>query len=557
MIKIENLWFKYSEGRKWVLKNINFKADRGEFVVIVGPNGSGKSTLIRILAGLVPKFYHGEIKGNVIVGNVNVMEKPEEVFKVAGFLFEDPEVQLITTTVRDEVSFGPSNLGLSKGEIEKRVKWALRVVRGKSLEERSTFELSLGEMQKVVLASILSLKPKVLVLDEPSVFLETKTVSELYTILKDLAVNEYVTILAVEHDLNKVIEYADKLIVIDEGEIVWQGKPEDLTIDMVQTLPIPKPELVDIAKCLRSDIGRESIVKLHEIMKYTPPKTMNLKFFKEHAEIKTCGRNIGNIIVEMENIWFKYPRTTTYAIKNINLKISIGDSIGILGPNGSGKSTLIKMIVGVLKPTHGLIRVLGVKPFKNRGKIAGKIGYVPQNPTLTFTSPTVFSEVYNVAKRLNIPNAAEYTEKILRTMDLTEYRDYEVLKLSYGLRRRLSIATAIVGKPKLLILDEPTTYLDYRSKRKLVKILKRIKKNTTLIIASQDLDLTVKLCNKIVLLVNGSIIAYGETRKLIYSKNIEDLGIEEPLIIKLSKRFFNNIEYGPLTIEEFEKVLAK
>lgn len=248
MIRIEDLWFKYSEGRKWVLKNINFRVNRGEFVVIVGPNGSGKSTLIRILAGLTPKFYHGEIKGNVIVGNVNVMEKPEEVFKVAGFLFEDPEVQLITTTVRDEVSFGPSNLGLNKNEIEKRVEWALEIVRGKTLEERSTFELSLGEMQKVVLASILSLKPKVLVLDEPSVFLEAKTVSELYTVLKDLAVNERVTILAVEHDLNKVVEYADKLIVLDEGKIIWQGRPEDLTIDMMQTLPMPQLELIDLIK---------------------------------------------------------------------------------------------------------------------------------------------------------------------------------------------------------------------------------------------------------------------------------------------------------------------
>jgi len=560
LIRIENLWFKYSEGRKWILKNINFRVNRGEFVVIVGPNGSGKSTLIRILAGLVPKFYHGEIKGNVIVGNINVLRKPEEVFKVAGFLFEDPEVQLVTTTVRDEVSFGPSNLGLNKDEIEKRVKWALEVVRGKILEERSNFELSLGEMQKVVLASILSLKPKVLVLDEPSVFLEAKTVSELYTILKDLAVNEHVTILAVEHDLNKVIEYADKLIVLDEGEIIWQGKPEDLTVDMMQMLPMPQLELIDLVKRLRNmneHVLKESIVKLHEIVEYISPKTMNLRFFKEHCETEIHNENPRDTIVEMENVWFKYPRTLTYAIKNINLKISLGDSIGILGPNGSGKSTLIKMMVGILKPTHGSIRVLGVKPFKSRSKVAGKIGYVPQNPTLTFTSPTVFSEVYNVAKRLNVPNAAGSAEKVLKTMGLTEYRDYKVLKLSYGLRRRLSIATAIVGKPRLLILDEPTTYLDYRSKRKLIKTLERIKKNTTLIIASQDLDLIVKLCNKIALLANGSIIAYGETRKLVYSENIKDLGIEEPLVIKLSKKFFKNIKYGPLTIEEFEKAMVK
>ena len=557
MIRVENLWFRYSEDRKWILRGVSFRVDKGEFVVIVGPNGSGKSTLIRILAGLVPKFYHGEVKGNVIVGNINVLRKPEEVFKVAGFLFEDPEVQLVTTTVRDEVSFGPSNLGLDKDEIEKRVRWALEVVRGEILEERSNFELSLGEMQKVVLASILSLKPKVLVLDEPSVFLEARTVSELYTMLKDLAVNEHVTVLAVEHDLDKVMKYADKLIVLDEGKIIWKGKPKDLTVGMMQTLPMPQLELVDLVKRLRNtseNALNESIVKLHEIAGRISLKARNLGFSNEK---KIRDENPSDTIVEMKDVWFRYPRTPTYTIRNINLKINLGDSVGILGPNGSGKSTLIKMMVGILKPTRGLIRVFGVEPFKSRSKIAGKVSYVPQNPALTFTSPTVFSEVYNVARRLNVPNASESAEKVLKTMDLVKYRDCKVLKLSYGLRRRLSIATAVVSKPKLLILDEPTTYLDYRSKRKLIKTLERIKRNTILIIASQDLDPVVKLCNKVALLANGSIVAYGETRKLVYSENIKDLGIEEPLAVKLSKKCFKNIKYGPLTIEEFEKVMAK
>ncbi|RLG71776.1 MAG: hypothetical protein DRO23_11485, partial [Thermoprotei archaeon] len=361
MIEVENLWFKYEGSRSWVLKNVNFKVGSREFTVIVGPNGSGKSTLIRIMAGLIPKFYHGELRGNVRICGVNVLKEPEKVFKVAGFIFEDPEVQLITTTVRDEVSFGPCNLGLSKEEVMGRVKWSLEVVRGTYLENRSTFELSLGEMQKVVLASVLSLKPKVLILDEPSVFLETKAASRLYSLLKDLTMKLGITVIAVEHELDRVIEYADKIIVLNKGKIAWQGSVEDLTIRNIETLhmPIPLPEAANIAKHLKEErLYGESLTKLAKLIEeIIIPK--NIKHYHvEYEEVKDLGEDV----VALRNVWFKYPRTSTYVLKNINLSIKDRKHVGILGPNGSGKSTLIKILIGMLKPTRGKVKVLGVDP---------------------------------------------------------------------------------------------------------------------------------------------------------------------------------------------------
>ena len=555
MIEVENLWFKYEGSRDWVLKNVNFKVGSKEFAVIMGPNGSGKSTLVRILAGLIPKFYHGELRGKVRVGGIDVLKKPEEVFKVAGFIFEDPEVQLVTTTVRDEVSFGPCNLGLSREEIVRRVKWSLEVVKGAHLEDRSTFELSLGEMQKVVLASVLSLKPKVLVLDEPSVFLETKTASRLYSLLKDLATKLGITVVVVEHELDRVIEYADRIIVLDEGRVIWQSSVENLTIRNIETshIPVPLPEAAIIVKLLKDErLYEESLTKLAKFVKQGLRLKHVKHYYVDYGEFKGFRKNI----VILKNVWFKYPRTSTYVLKNINLNIREKEHVGILGPNGSGKSTLIKILIGLLKPTRGSVEVLGVNP-RNRRKLIGKIGYVPQNPTLTFTSPTVFDEVFNTAKKLKIPNPEEETENVLKITGLDSYRDFRVLELSYGLRRRLSIATALVSKPKLLILDEPTTYLDYKAKENLIRILEKIRKNVTLIIASQDPGIITRLCNMMLVLDKGTIIAYGLTRKLIYTLNLADLNIEEPLIIRLTKKFFKQINYGPLSVEEFAEMIAK
>lgn len=555
MIEVENLWFKYEGSRDWVLKNVNFKVGSKEFTVIMGPNGSGKSTLVRILAGLIPKFYHGELRGNVRVGGIDVLKKPEEVFKVASFIFEDPEVQLVTTTVRDEVSFGPCNLGLSREEIVRRVKWSLEVVKGAHLEGRSTFELSLGEMQKVVLASVLSLKPKVLVLDEPSVFLETKTASRLYSLLKDLTTKLGITVVVVEHELDRVIEYADRIIVLDEGRVVWQSSVENLTIRSIETshIPVPLPEAAIIVKLLKDErLYEVSLTRLAKFVKQGLRLKHVKHYYVDYGEIKGFRKNI----VILKNVWFKYPRASTYVLKNINLNIRDKEHVGILGPNGSGKSTLIKILIGLLKPTRGSVEVLGVNP-RNRRELIGKIGYVPQNPTLTFTSPTVFDEVFNTAKKLKIPNPEEETENVLKITGLDNYRDFRVLELSYGLRRRLSIATALVSKPKLLILDEPTTYLDYKAKENLIRILEKIRKNVTLIIASQDPGIITRLCNMMLVLDKGTIIAYGSTRKLIYTLNLADLNIEEPLIIRLTKKFFKQINYGPLSVEEFAEMIAK
>jgi len=499
LIKIENLWYRYGSGERWALKNINLFLKPGEIGLIVGPNGSGKTTLAKAIAGILPEFYSGELCGKVIVNTVNVLDKPEEAFRYVGYVGEDPEVQLVTLTVKDEVMFGPSNLGLPLKEIVERANWALRVSGAENLKDRTIFELSGGEMQKVALASILALKPKVLILDEPTAFIEAPLAKKFYEKLRDIAKKESITIMLIEHKLNHVINIADKIFVLKNGEIVFQKNVKELTFSDIMNNPMPKP--------IETLFGKIAS--------------------KEGYEAKPLSRvvlseNTSNI-VEIESLWYKYPRSKNYALKNVNLKIPREAKVGLLGPNGSGKSTLIKIIAGIIKPQRGVIRIYGEF-------LKAKIGYVPQNPTLSFTQPTPYKEVYETAKKLKLANPEYEAWKSLKMLGLEEYAEKPVLHLSYGFRRRLSIASALVGKPRLLLLDEPTAYLDFDGKVELIEVLNTIAKEykTTLIIASHDTWFISEICDLAAILHRGSIRFVGEIDSILKLPEIESYGIENP-----------------------------
>ena len=485
MIRIENLWYRYSSDENWVLKNINFSLNDGEIALLIGPNGSGKTTLAKAAVGILSSFYGGEIKGKIFVDSVNVLEKPEEAFKYVGYVGEDPEVQLVTLTVKDEIMFGPSNLGLPLKEAFERAHWALNVIGSLKLMDRVIFELSGGEMQRVAIASILALKPRVLILDEPSAFIEAPLVRKLCGELRKIADKEGITIILIEHKLDHTLKIADKLIILRDGETVFQRNIEEQSFK--------------------------------EILKYQ---------FQEHTG-EHISRGVikrksfsSKAIVKLQNVWYRYPRSQKYSLKNISLNIAKGAKLGILGPNGSGKSTLIKIIAGILKPSKGY-----VTKYSNL-----KVGYVPQNPTLSFTRPTPYDEVYETAKNMGVKEPKAATWKILKLLGLERYSKKPVLHLSFGYRRRLSLASALVGKPDIVLLDEPTAYLDFEGKIVLANILNNIAEqlSTTLVIASHDTWFISEVCDEVVLLYDGEIKFVGETSGLLKKPFLESFGIEKP-----------------------------
>jgi len=251
-IEVKNLSFKYRGTDEWALRDINLEIEEGEFVLIVGPTGCGKSTLCRCLNGLIPHFYEGEYVGDVYVYGIRVRETPTHVLaRYVGMVFQEPEDQLIMTNVEREVAFGPENLGLPREEVIRRIYWALEVLGIKHLRERAPYELSGGEQQKVAIASILAMKPKILILDEPTSSLDPSSAKEVLDLLTELREELKVTIVLVEHRLELIASRVDRVIVMDHGRVVDDGDPREVLIkDHVVKLGVGVPKVLRAYKRL-------------------------------------------------------------------------------------------------------------------------------------------------------------------------------------------------------------------------------------------------------------------------------------------------------------------
>jgi energy-coupling factor transporter ATP-binding protein EcfA2 len=229
IIEIENLTFKYAVAKNPSLIDINLRINEGEFVILTGPSGCGKTTLCRCLNGLIPNFYPGELKGSINVAGLNAFKtKTIELSKYVGFVFQNPENQLFSLSVERDVAFGPENLGLSRDEIKKRVEWALEVTGTSSLRDYAPYELSGGQQQKVAIACVLAMKPKIIVLDEPTSFLDPKSALEILRVIDKLNKELKITIILVEHRLDIASQFADRVIVMNQGKIELDGKPSEV-----------------------------------------------------------------------------------------------------------------------------------------------------------------------------------------------------------------------------------------------------------------------------------------------------------------------------------------
>lgn len=250
VVKVEDLWFRYAAAKDWVLRNLNLEVKEGEFVVIMGPSGCGKSTFIYTLNGIIPHMMRGEMKGRVVIAGMDTREvRPERLSQVVGMVFQNPDTQIITPVVIEEIAFGLENLNLSKEEIWRRVNEALEIAGLKGKEWANPRSLSGGERQALAIASVLALKPKILVLDEPTSMLDHPGTTRVLGFIERLREETKMTIIVVEHKIEWAVEHADRIIVMENGEFVADGTPTEVFSDVenVKRLGIRPPEVSELA----------------------------------------------------------------------------------------------------------------------------------------------------------------------------------------------------------------------------------------------------------------------------------------------------------------------
>jgi len=409
MIEIRNYSFRYNT--EWVLKDITCTIDR-ELVVITGKSGSGKSTLALTIAGFLKDT--GEHKGDILYDN----RKSEdfdlyELAQKIGIVQQDPESHICTLNVKDEIAFGLENLCLPKSEIERRIDWALSIVTGQYLKERDTTSLSGGEKQKIAIASILAMKPDVIIFDEPTSNLDVETTKEIMRVIKRIKRKADISALVIEHKWKHIYQYADTLYEMNSGRLHRIENPSEIVYNGYKSVP-------------------------------------------------------GEPVLEVKDLEFSYDKKL---LDSINLTVSEGEIVGIMGSNGSGKTTLLMCIMNFLQYKGDvLLKGESIKE-KKTPDIARKIGIIFQNPNHQIFENTVYKEVTFAPKNFGINSDVD---DLLEISDLAPYRNGNPFKLSYGEKRRLNIISVLSYAPEVMLLDEPFIGQDYENVQKIMDLLKGI-----------------------------------------------------------------------------------
>jgi len=533
LIKVKDFSFYYSSAEKPALKNINLEIEDGEFVLIIGPSAGGKSSLCRCINGLIPHFYGGKAAGRVEVQGLNTVEhSTKELATKVGMIFQDPENQLVTQDVEREIAFGLENLAFSRDLIAKRIEESLDTLGISAIRHRPLHELSGGEKQKVAIASVLALHPEILMLDEPTSELDPKSADEVLSIAQRLNDELGITIILIEHRLDRVIQYTDRLIALDGGRVVVDGKTRNVLRKNYQEISdagVGMPPVIKLAHQLEI-MGvahnetpltvKEGRIILHGIFQKTSGQ------FRRNDE-----RSSGKPVIEAEKLWHVYPGGPT-ALKNVSLVIGEGEFVAIMGRNASGKTTLVKHFNGLLKPAKGSVTIQGIDTRNATiAELARKVGFVFQDPNDHLFADTVEEEISFTLKNLGLEDGAirSRIDEVLERFRLDKYRRWYPRALSGGEKQRVALASVLAVQPEILILDEPTRGMEYRLKAELMNFLQEYAdQGNTVILVTHDVETAAEYADRVILLGEGRIVVDGSkrdvlSRALLFSPQINRL----------------------------------
>ena len=523
MIRIDNLSFRYGGSSQAALCDITLDIDDGEFVLITGLSGGGKSSLCRCLNGLIPHFYGGEISGRVEVAGFDVMKhSTRELATSVGMVFQDPENQLIAFDVEREIAFSLENLSFSPDMMAKRVEDVLDVVNIAALRHRHIDELSGGEKQKVAIASVLALYPSILVLDEPTSELDPKGAEEILALVKRLNDEMGITVVLVEHRLERVMAYVDRLVVLDKGKVVADGSPQSvLNEKKLSRSGIGIPPLVALAHGLR-DKG----IEINDIPLTVKEARAMVARTLHGKNVEGCvisekrrDRNVQNRpLLEVKGLWYAYS-SGLVALKNVNLQVYPGEFVVLMGRNASGKTTLVKHFNGLLLPTKGDVVLNGIN---TKGitvaKLARQVGYVFQNPDEYLFCDTVDEEIAFTLKNIGFgkTDIARLTDQVLDRFGLMPYKQCYPHSLSGGEKQRVAIASVLASRPSMIVLDEPTRGMEYGLKVQLMDFLDDYRNGGgTVILVTQDVETVAEYGDRVILLSEGRIVVDGTKREVL------------------------------------------
>ncbi|MCM1135351.1 MAG: ABC transporter ATP-binding protein [Clostridium sp.] len=527
IIEFKDFSFKYRAQVEPTLRDINLSIMPGEKVLIVGPSGSGKSTLAHCINGLVPFSYTGDITGTLRIEGKNPADLGLfGLSKMVGTVLQDTDGQFIGLTVAEDIAFALENDMVPQEEIFKRVDEVAEVVDVKPLLENAPRELSGGQKQRVSMAGVMVDEVDILLFDEPLANLDPATGKRAIDMIDKIQKKKKTTILIIEHRLEDALyRDVDRIIVVGEGRIVADTTPDELLItDVLDKQGIREPLYVTALKHAGCKLRREDKPQHIETMKLESYAAQVKSWFNA-AEGKK-KKEAAPSALKVEDLYFSYVEGKPI-LQHIHFDIQKGEMVSIVGKNGAGKSTLSNLICGFYKPTRGKILLNGedMEPLsiKERGE---KIGLVMQSPNQMISKPMIYEEVALGLQVRGVPEAEiqERVHKTLKICGLYPFRNWPVSALSFGQKKRVSIASILVMDPEVLILDEPTAGQDYRHYTEIMEFLKEINEvyGITIIMITHDMHLMLEYTDRAIVIADGHLIADDTPANVLTNEEIAD-----------------------------------
>lgn len=536
VISFRDFYFRYDNLKEPTLKNINLTIEVGEKVLIAGPSGSGKSTLAHCLNGLIPFTYGGKIDGVLEIEGFKPYEKNIfEISQYVGTILQDQDGQFIGLSVGEDVAFADENKNVAQPEMLARVEQALHEVGMSDFVYETPHNLSGGQKQKISIAGILTNENEILLFDEPLANLDPASGKRAMATINRIHRKMKKTIIIIEHRIEDVLECGfDRIIVMNEGEIVADGPPDEiLTTDLLSRFGLREPLYIEVLKNLKLKLAKDDRVSsIANIIKF---QNEVVHSYIHRAECRKSPENLE--ILTANALQYRYFDDGPNMIDNISFTIRQGEMLAVLGNNGAGKSTLLKILSGIVRHQSGTIRYKGEViddwSARKRGKI---IGSVLQNPNQMITKPMILDEVAFGLRNNGYPEeqVQSRVEEALRICGLYKYRKWPIDSLSYGQKKRVTIASILAMQPEIIILDEPTAGQDYRTYREFMSFLEEIKNSgVSIVLITHDMHLALEYADRGLVLCGGKIIAEDtifnilSNPDIIFRANLKETSISQ------------------------------
>ncbi|MFD4004800.1 ABC transporter ATP-binding protein [Streptomyces rubiginosohelvolus] len=542
MIRFERVSVRYEGTERPTLSGVDLTVPEGELVLLVGPSGVGKSTLLGTVSGLVPHFTGGLLSGRVTVdGRDTRTHKPRELADLVGTVGQDPLAHFVTDTVEDELAYGMESLGLAPDVMRRRVEETLDLLGLAELRERPIATLSGGQQQRVAIGSVLTPHPKVLVLDEPTSALDPAAAEEVLAVLQRLVHDLGTTVLMAEHRLERVVQYADQVVLLPApGAPPVMGPPDGIMkVSPVRPPvaelgllagwdPLPlsvrdarraagglRERLAGAAVPVRADVAPTSGPAPVPVIAAERSRPGRLARLLGRGSAEPAAPAAADPVTRVDGLGVRRGRVE--ALRRVTLTVAPGETVALMGRNGAGKSTLLGALVGMIEPTAGSVRVGGLAPARTDPRaMVRRVGLVPQEPRDLLYADTVAAECAAADRDAGATEGtcrALVSELLPGVGDDTHPRD-----LSEGQRLALALALVLTGRPPLLLLDEPTRGLDYAAKARLVGVLRGLAaEGHAIVLATHDVELAAELAHRVVILADGEVVADGPTGQVVVS----------------------------------------